>query len=195
MPLHAVPNPPIDDVIAALGTWYVDATRSEVRFAVRHVMVATVTGRFTDFEGTLEVGHDGAASATGTIRAATIDTDEPVRDARLRSADFFDVERYPTITFASTAIEHLGGRRFRLVGQLTIRRVTREIELEAVVHSNRDDGSGDERTMLELRGEVSHRAFGVGRQALRASRAVLGNKIKIAAEISAAKTPATKAAA
>lgn len=194
MQLHAARQPLINDAIAPPGTWLVDATQSEIGFAVRHIMVATVTGRLTDFDGTLEVNHDGVAKAAGTIRAATIDTNEPVRDARLRSADFFDVERYPTITFASTAIEHLDGGRFRIVGQLTIRRVTREIELEAVVRSASRDASGDERTTLELRGELSLRAFGVGWQALQASRVLLGDKVKIVAEISAAKTPAAQAA-
>jgi polyisoprenoid-binding protein YceI len=191
MQLHTPRHPVVHDAIAPPGTWHVDATQSEIGFAVRHIMVATVSGRFTGFDGTLEVSYDGVAKAAGTIRAATIDTNEPVRDARLRSDDFFDVERYPTITFVSTAIEQLDGGRFRIVGQLTIRRVTREIELEAVVRGAARDVSGDERTTLELRGELSHRAFGVGWLALQASRVLLGDKVKI----SAARTPAAQAAA
>lgn len=184
-------HPAIGDAIAPPGMWHVDATQSEIRFAIRHVMVSTVIGRFAGFDGTLDVGHDGTASATGTIEAATIDTNEPVRDACLRSADFFDVARHPTITFTSTAIEQLGDRRFRILGELEILGVTHDIELEAVAHTNSDDGSESARTTLELRGELSHRALGVGRQALQASRVLLGDKIKIAADISVAKYAAT----
>ncbi len=109
-------HPAIGDAIAPPGTWHVDATQSEIRFAIRHVMVSTVIGRFTGFDGTLDVGHDGTISATGTIEGATIDTNESVRDARLCSTDFFDVARHPTITFTSTAIEQLGDRLFTSSG-------------------------------------------------------------------------------
>jgi polyisoprenoid-binding protein YceI len=192
---HAADRRNISQSVAGAGTWHVDATRSRVEFAVRHIMVATVTGRFTEFDGTLEVSDAGLATAIGTIRAATIDTNEPKRDANLRSPDFFDVEHYPTISFASTRIQHLEGHRFRIVGRLTIRRVTREIELEAVVCGAARAASGDKGTTLELRGEISHRDFGLGSRALEASRVLLGDKVKVVAEISTVKGAAARAAA
>ncbi|MGA2319357.1 MAG: YceI family protein [Solirubrobacteraceae bacterium] len=163
-----------------------DAPRSSVAFAVRHMTLATVKGRFHDFDGVLEIGS-GTPRATGVVRAASIDTDEPTRDEHLRrSTDFFDVERYPEITFRSTRIDDLDGRRFRIVGDLTMRGVTREIALDAQRNGTRPEAVGDGRIELELRGELSRRDFGLTwNQALDAGGALLGNKVKIALEISA----------
>jgi polyisoprenoid-binding protein YceI len=192
---HPATPPPTDAAIASAGTWHVDATTSRVEFAVKHIMVATVTGRFTAFEGTLEVSDGGVAKATGTITVASIDTDEPKRDAHLRSPDFFDVERYPTISFVSSAIRHREANRFLIVGSLTIGGVTREIELEAIVGGAGRDAYGDECTTLKLRGEIEQSEFGVGRQALKASRVLLGDKVKIVAEIAAVKAEPARLAA
>src|SRR3954469_9498285 len=86
--------------VVPTGTWRVDPAHSSVQFAVKHMGIATVRGKFTRFEGTLEVGEDlGSSRAYGKVDAASIDTDEPDRDAHLRSADFFDVDHYPEITF------------------------------------------------------------------------------------------------
>src|ERR1019366_9990189 len=106
--------------------WSVDATRSSVAFALKHMMVATVKGRFHEFDGMLEIGA-GAARATGVVKAASIDTKDPVRDEHLRSSpDFFDVERYPEISFNSNRIEYLDGGRLHILGDLTMRGVTRK---------------------------------------------------------------------
>jgi polyisoprenoid-binding protein YceI len=178
MRLQAIPSAPAIDVVAAPSIWRIDASRSEVRFAVRHLMVATVHGRFTCVDGRLDVGPDGVAKATGAIRTAALDTGEPIRDARLRSPDFFDADRYPAITFGSTSIDHVEGPRFRIVGALTIRRVTREIILESIVYARTE-----QRMMLALHGQLSQRAFGVGRQALQANRVLLGDRIDVMADI------------
>jgi len=169
--------------------WLVDAPRSSVAFAVRHMLLATVNGRFCEFEGRL-AGGPGAPQAAGTVRAASIDTDEPVRDEHLRrSPDFFDVERYPQISFHSTRIQHLAGGRMHIVGELTMRGVTREIQLDGT----RREPDGDGRIELELRGELNRRDFGLTwNQALEAGGALLGNKVKIAIEISAVKGGAAR---
>src|SRR5689334_17087184 len=87
------------------GTWTIDPVHSSVEFRVRHMMISTVRGRFREFEGTIEAAPDyHASSVRGTARAASIDTNDARRDGHLRSADFFDVERYPTIDFASTSV-------------------------------------------------------------------------------------------
>src|SRR5580658_10334453 len=88
------------------GTWNVDKVHSSVEFQVKHLGIATVKGQFTEFEGTLEVGED-SARANGTVEVASVNTREPQRDAHLRSADFFDVEQFPQITFQSTEITPL----------------------------------------------------------------------------------------
>ncbi len=86
------------------GTWTADPAHSKVGFAVKHMGIATVRGEFTEFEGTLEVGDDlSSARAYGTVKAASVDTNEPQRDEHLRSADFFDAETFPELSFQSTA--------------------------------------------------------------------------------------------
>jgi polyisoprenoid-binding protein YceI len=168
------------------GKWSVDAPRSSVAFSVRHMTLARLNGRFHEFEGVLETGS-GTPRAEGTVRAASIDTNEPTRDEHLRgSRDFFDVERYPEITFRSTSFDQLDGRRFRIVGDLTMRGVTREIALDAQLKGTTPEAVGDWRIELELRGELSRRDFGLTwNQALDAGGALLGNKVKIALDISA----------
>jgi polyisoprenoid-binding protein YceI len=170
------------------GRWSVDVTRSSVTFAVRHMVLATVNGRFHEFDGMLEIG-EGASRATGAVRSASIDTDEPVRDEHLRcSSDFFDIERHPEIGFTSTRIEYLDGRRFRIVGDLTMRGLTRKIELDAQLNGTSREAGGDERIELELYGGLNRKDFGLTwNQALETGGALLGNKVKLALKISAVK--------
>jgi polyisoprenoid-binding protein YceI len=170
------------------GKWSVDAPRSSVAFAVKHMLLAKVNGRFRKFDGMLEIGA-GAPRATGVVKAASIDTNESVRDEHLRlSQDFFDVERYPEISFNSTRIDYLDGARMRIVGELTMRGVTRETELDAQLKRTRREADGDERIALELRGELDRRDFGLTwNQRLDTGGALLGNKVKLALEISAVK--------
>jgi polyisoprenoid-binding protein YceI len=161
--------------VVPAGKWLVDVPRSSVAFAVKHMMLTTMNGHFRNFDGALEIGS-GASRATGAVMAASIDTNEPVRDEHLRSSpDFFDVERYPEITFRSNRIDYLDGGRLRILGHLTMRGFTREIEFE--------------RIELELPGGLNRRDFGLTwNQALETGGALLGNKVKIALEISAVKS-------
>jgi len=170
------------------GRWSVDASRSSVAFALRHMLLSTVSGRFNEFGGVLETGP-GSPRASGAIKSASIDTGETVRDEHLRSSqDFFDAERYPEISFSSTRIEERGGR-LRIAGELTMRGVTRELALDGrLAEGLRRDPDGVERIQLELRGELSRRDFGLTwNQALDTGGALLGNKVKIELEISAAR--------
>jgi len=177
--------------VVPAGEWSVDAPRSSVAFAVKHMMLATVNGRFGEFDGMLAIGSD-APRATGVIKAASIDTNDPVRDEHLRSSsDFFDVEHFPEITFNSTRIDYLDGRRFRIVGDLMMRGITREIELDAQLNGTTREAGGDERIELGLRGELNRRDFGLTwNQAVDTGGALLGNRVKFALEISAVKSEA-----
>jgi polyisoprenoid-binding protein YceI len=174
--------------VVPAGKWSVDTSHSKVAFAVKHMMFARMNGRFRKFDGMLEIGS-GAPRASGVVTAASIDTNEPVRDEHLRRApDFFDVERYPEITFNSTRIDQLAGRRLRILGELTLRGVTGEIELDAQLAGMTREAGGDERVELELRGELDRRDFGLTwNQVLDTGGALLGNEVKIALEISAVK--------
>jgi polyisoprenoid-binding protein YceI len=110
--------------IIPAGAWSIDPDHSRIGFAIRHMGIATVRGEFTTFEGTLDVGDSPSTSrAAGRVEVASIFTHQPQRDEHLRSADFFDVERYPTLSFESTQIEAINDASFRITGNLTMRGV------------------------------------------------------------------------
>src|SRR3954447_1857310 len=110
------------------GTWTVDPAHSKVGFAVKHMGIATVRGEFTEFDGTLEISGDlSSAKAYGTVKAASVNTNEPARDEHLRSADFFDAGTYEHLSFASTSIEAVDEDTYRITGDLTLHGVTNQI--------------------------------------------------------------------
>ena len=113
--------------IVPTGTWVVDQAHSKAGFAVNHMGIATVCGEFTEFQGTLPIaGELSSAKAYGTVKAASVDTDEPQRDAHLRSPDFFDAETYPELAFESTAIEIIDEETLRISANLTLHGVTND---------------------------------------------------------------------
>jgi polyisoprenoid-binding protein YceI len=155
------------------------------------MMLASVRGCFHEFDGTLETGS-GDLRATGVVKTASIDTNEPVRDKHLReSSDFFDIESYPEISFSSTQIVSLDGGRLRIVGDLTMRGVTREIALEAQLKGTMGNAH-DERIELDLRGELNRRDFGLTWNQREQGGVLLANKVTIALEISAVKSEAAR---
>src|SRR5262245_8284589 len=117
---------------AATTTWTIDPVHSHVEFAVRHLMITTVKGRFAGVAGSvrLDAADPSAAGGAARIEAATIDTRESQRDAHLRSADFFDVEKFPYLTFTATGPLARRGGRFALTGDLTIHGVTKPVTLD-----------------------------------------------------------------
>ena len=170
------------------GTWKVDPSHSSVGFEVKHLMIATVRGRFTEFEGTLEAAEDDPSNsrAHGTVQVASIDTGDPDRDAHLRSPDFFDVERYPEARFESTRIQHVEGGTYRIAGDLTIKEVTREVEFDATVEGSGEDPWGNERVGVSVRGSVDRTDFGLTwQQKLAAGGVLVGEEVKILIDLSA----------
>ncbi len=174
------------------GTWAVDRAHSKVGFAVKHMGIANVRGEFTDFDGTLEIGDDlSSAKVYGTVKAESVDTNEPQRDDHLRSPDFFDVAHYPELRFESTSIEALDDEEFRITGQLTIHGVTNEIVLHAEVQGTDVDPWGNERVGLEVTGQLSRGDYGMKfNQALGSGNMLVGDKVKLALDISAVKQSA-----
>jgi polyisoprenoid-binding protein YceI len=172
------------------GTWRVDPAHSSIGFEIKHLMIATVRGRFTEFEGVVVAAEDVAESrASGVVKAASIDTGHPDRDAHLRSPDFFDVENYPEIRFESTAIEPLGGPRFRVVGSLTIKSTTREVALESTVEGAQRDPWGNDRVGIRARGSINRKDFGLTwQQSIETGGFVLGDEVRIVIEVSAIRT-------
>ena len=172
------------------GTWTVDPAHSKVGFAVKHMGIATVRGEFTQFEGALEIG-DAGVRAHGTVQAASVDTNEPARDAHLRSADFFDVQTTPEISFESTSIDALDGETFRITGRLTMHGVTRELELRAQVQGVERDPWGNERVGLEVTGRLSRAEYGMRfNQALGSGNLLVADTVALTLDISAVRQEA-----
>jgi polyisoprenoid-binding protein YceI len=171
---------------AAATTWRVDATHSLAEFAVRHLMISTVKGRFADVTGTL-VGDDTDpehAAIELTIPVAGIDTREPQRDAHLRSADFFEADRYPAIRFRSTAVTRIGQGQFAVTGDLTIRDITRPVTLTVESGGRGKDPWGGERIGFTTSTTINRKDFGLHwNQALEAGGVLVGNEVKIAVDL------------
>jgi polyisoprenoid-binding protein YceI len=167
------------------GTWKVDRVHSGVEFQVKHLGIATVKGQFKDFEGTLEVGPDGAR-AYGTVQVDSVDTREPQRDEHLRSADFFEVATYPEITFQSTAIRPTDEDEFEIEGELTIHGVTRPVKFEATLEGTETDPQGNDRVGVSARGQINRSDFEMKfNAALGSGNVVVSDKVKILLDVSA----------
>jgi polyisoprenoid-binding protein YceI len=170
-------------------TWKLDPAHSLVEFSAKHMMITTVKGRITDVEGVIYTDEKDPkkSSVEATLNAASIDTRTDQRDQHLRSADFLNVEKYPTIKFRSTRIE--GDRdHFKLTGDVTIRDVTRPITLDVEFEGRTKDPWGGERVGFSAKGKIDRRDFGLTwNQTLEAGGVLVGNEIKIDLEIQAVK--------
>ena len=163
------------------GTWAIDPSHSRVEFSIRHMGIASIRGSFADFDAVIEGGDEPAIS--GAIRVASVDTRDEARDGHLQSPDFFDTERHPEITFASTRFED-----GKVVGDLTIRGVTREVELDARVTGAGTDPWGNERLGIELEGEINRHDYGVSwNTPLPTGGLLLGDTVRLTAGFSAVK--------
>ena len=171
------------------GTWTVDPTHSTVGFSVKHLGIATVRGKFDEFEGTLEIGEgDESARAHGTVKAVSVNTNDAGRDEHLRSADFFGVEANAELSFASTAIEHVDDETFLITGDLTMNGITKPIKLTAEVQGTETDPWGNERVALEVYGQLNRGDWGMTfNQALGSGNLLVGEKVKLELDISAIK--------
>lgn len=176
--------------VPASGAYDIDPAHTSVEFVVRHLGVAKVRGRFGEFSGTLEVGEEPEDSSVEvTIDAASIDTRENDRDQHLRSSDFLDVEQYPELSFASTAVEHADGDHWKLRGDLTIRDVTREVGLEVEFAGAVDDPSMGERAVFSANTEIDREDFGLTwNKALEGGGWLVGKKVRIELEVEAVRS-------
>lgn len=167
-------------------TWTIDPAHSSVEFAVRHLMITTVRGRFTGVKGTVTVDEAEPAKSTVevVIDAASIDTREPQRDTHLRSADFFDVERFPTLTFRSTTVDGVAGKPFRLAGDLTIHGVTRPVVLDVEPEGRIKDAWGGIRSGFTATTKIKRSEFGLTwNQLLEAGGVTVSDEVKIALDV------------
>lgn len=169
------------------GTWNVDPAHSGVGFSVKHMGIANVRGKFTEFEGTLEMKQDLAACrAHGNVKVSSIETGEAQRDEHLRSPDFFNVEQFPEITFESTRVEAIDDESSRVYGNLTMHGITREIKLDVLIQGADTDPWGNMRAGLEVVGALKRSDFDMKfNQALGSGNLLVGDKVVVSLDISA----------
>ena len=180
----------------ALRTLQIDPAHSQAEFQVRHLL-SRVRGRFTDLSGTIDFDQDTptASSVAFSIRTASIDTNQPDRDAHLRSDDFFAVEKYPTLTFASTAITARGPQQYDVTGVLTIRGVTKSVVLPVTYLGAAKDPWGNEKLAFDTEITIDRKEYGLTwNTALEAGGFLVGDRIDIEIDIEAVKQTVAKAA-
>ncbi|HTJ21225.1 MAG TPA: YceI family protein [Gemmatimonadaceae bacterium] len=169
-----------------ITTWNIDSSHAEIGFAVRHLMIATVRGRFGAVSGTVTVDetHPEKSTVDVTVDVASIDTRQEMRDNHLRSPDFFDVANHPTMHFVSKRIEGEVRGEFRLIGDLTIRGVTREVALTANLEGRTRDPWGNERAGFSVSGKINRHDFGLTwNQALESGGVMVGDEVKLTIDV------------
>jgi polyisoprenoid-binding protein YceI len=183
----------LDPALRALtGHWTIDRPHSRIGFSVRHAMVTTVRGAFADYDSVLY--FDGArpseSRAEIVIRVASVDTGVEQRDAHLVGKDFFDVRRYPQMTFRSTSTVHEAGESFRMTGDLTIRDTTRSVDLQLDYLGSVMDPFGYERAGFDGTTTIDRRDWGlVYNQRLEAGGSMVSEKVRLQFDISAIRAP------
>ncbi len=166
--------------------WQIDPAHTNVQFAVKHLMISTVKGWFSEFSGEVRVpnGDFGSASIDVTIEAASIDTRIEARNQHLRSADFFEVERFPTLSFRSSAVERVSDDEYRVTGDLTIRDVTRPVVLAVSAEGGITDPDGAERAAFSASTKINRKDFGLTwNQALETGGVLVGEEVKISLDV------------
>lgn len=168
-------------------TWKLDPTHSEVAFKVKHLVITTVTGYFRSFDGTV-VTEDETDFTTGkvnfSIDTSSIDTNQSQRDEHLKSADFFNADQYPQITFTSTSIEEKGSDEFLLHGDLTVGDVTKPVTFNVEFGGTVTDPYGNFKAGFEVSGKISRKEFGLTWSAVtEAGAVVVSDEVKILASV------------
>ncbi|REF29414.1 YceI family protein [Calidifontibacter indicus] len=178
----------MSDLNALNGTYVIDPAHSEIGFVARHAMVTKVRGSFKEFEGTATTGENLAGATIDlTINVASVDTRSADRDGHLKSADFFDVEKYPSITFKSTDIK-ADGSDLVVTGDLTIMETTKPVTVEFEYNGAAVDPFGNERIGFEGKTVVNRKDFGLTwNAALEAGGVLVSDKVTLTFDISAIK--------
>jgi len=168
------------------SVWTIDAAHAELGFAVRHLMLSTVRGRFGAVTGTVLVDENDPKSSKidVTVDVASIDTRQEMRDNHLRSADFFDAANHPTMHFVSTRIEGDVSKTFKVIGDLTIRGTTRQVALEVTLEGRAKDPWGNDRAGFSATGQINRHDFGLNwNQALEAGGVTVGAEVKLTLDV------------
>ncbi|WKK25680.1 YceI family protein [Streptomyces olivoreticuli] len=190
--LEAPATTAVDPALAALtGEYTIDPAHSSIGFTVRHAMVTNVKGSFTEHEGTLRLDGSDPSRSTASldVRIESVDTGIKDRDAHLRGADFFEAERFPLMTFRSATARQLGGDRYRVTGDLTIKDVTRPLSIDLEFNGSATDVYGNERVGFEGGAEILRSDWGLTwNAALETGGVMVSDKVKLTFDISAVKS-------
>jgi len=169
------------NISAALVSYELDSSHIEIGFSVRHLGLSNVKGKFMDARGVIKVDHDDMSKSSfeGTIRAASVDTNNKRRDNHLRSSDFFDVGKFPFIRFASKKVSQVG-KKLLIVGDLTIKGVSKSVVLEGELVGPITDMDGKKRIGIEAMTKINRQDFGVSwNKKLDHGGLAVGNEIEI----------------
>ncbi|HEX6797891.1 MAG TPA: YceI family protein [Ktedonobacterales bacterium] len=166
------------------GVWKADPYHTQVEFAAKHLGMMTVRGHFADVSvtGTIDPDHPDATSVEVTIQTASIRTHNEQRDNDLRSSNFLEVDKYPTITFKSATIEHVGGDRYNMTGDLTIKGVTKPVTLHGVRYGEFNDPMMGHRIAYSAEGQVNRRDFNMTFSPVLDGKFVVSNEIQLMIE-------------
>jgi polyisoprenoid-binding protein YceI len=167
-------------------SWKIDPSHSLIEFSVKHMMISTVRGRFTKFDGALNLDDKSPAQSVveGWVETASVDTHDPTRDGHLRSADFFDAEKFPKMTFRATKITPAGDERFKVLGDLTVKETTRPITFDVTYEGQNKDPWGNTRRAFSADVAINRKDFGLTwNVALETGGLLLGDQVKIHSEL------------
>jgi polyisoprenoid-binding protein YceI len=179
------------------NNWNIDTAHSGINFSVRHMVVSKVRGRFGKYSGTIKLDDADIArsSVEVSIEASSIDTGVADRDTHLRSSDFLDVEKFPELLFRSKSIEQVDGARYRVLGDLTIRGVKREVVLDAEYGGRGKDPWGNERVGFVAKTSIDRKDFGLTwNQVLETGGILVGDRVEIELDVQGVRAAAQSAA-
>lgn len=166
--------------------WTIDTSHTQLEFSAKHMMISTVRGRFTKFSGTvvIDAEHPEKSTAEGAVEIASIETHDTSRDAHLRSADFFDAEKFPQMTFRSTRIFVVPDGEYRVTGDLTIRDVTRPVTFTVTDTGSAKDPWGNQRRAFSATATINRKDWGLNwNVALEAGGFLVGEQVKLQIEL------------
>jgi polyisoprenoid-binding protein YceI len=170
----------------ATTTWVIDPAHSEVQFKVKHMMITTVTGQLTSFESTVEADSDDFTNAKVHFSADmnSITTNNEQRDGHLKSADFFDLENNPKLTFESTGFEKAGGDKFKLTGDLTIRGISKPVTLDVEFGGINKDPWGNLKAGFTVTGKINRKDWGLNwNAALESGGVLVSDEVRINCDV------------
>jgi polyisoprenoid-binding protein YceI len=170
-----------------VGTWAIDAVHSSIGFSVRHLMVSKIRGVFTDFSGAIVVAEDGTPSVTAEVAIDSLNTNNEQREAHLKSADYFDVEKYPTATFRSTAVR-TNGDNYVVDGEFTLKGITKPVSLDLEFNGVNPGMGHGEVAGFEASVVLNRKDFGIDiDMPLETGGTVVGEKVTVTLSIEALK--------